>query len=149
MFVGFLFYHLLLQRSVLDRNYESIRENYCFFFLPLWINRIEINSNLKGQRSHHSKRYVWTELKGRKSTVALSQQSSNATWVHMTWEHQPQRGRNQQGLPQRRQQVFSLLRANFGYRHTGIAGIIHKNRLMDDQWSVFYGSQAFLEKWNW
>lgn len=31
MFVGFLFYHLLLQRSVLDRNCESVRKNYCFF----------------------------------------------------------------------------------------------------------------------
>lgn len=31
MVVGFLFYHLLLHRSVLDRNYESISKNYCFF----------------------------------------------------------------------------------------------------------------------
>lgn len=147
MFVGFLFYHLLLQRSVLDRNYERIRENYCFF--PPLMNKQNRNQlQLEGSEKPSQQTVRVNRAEGQKkhSGPCLNRAAMRPGF---TWPRNTSHSRNQQGLPQRRQQVFSLLRANFGYRHTGITGIIHKNRLMDDQWSVFYGSQAFLEKWNW
>lgn len=142
------FYHLLLQRSVLDRNHESVRENYCFF--PPLMNKQNRNQlQLEGSEKPSQKMVRVNRAEGQKKHGGPCLNRA-AMWPGFICPGNT--GLSRLGVNRvshRGGSRSSPCSEPILHIDTGITGIIHKNRLRDDQWSVFYGSQAFLEKWNW